>query len=368
MLLCVDALCGVTRITREHLAVAVALEVPTALVVTKADAVDARQLQLLLQQLRQLLAPLLGSPQQQQQLSTRQSAEAMTETAAATAAEPAGAGDSAGCPDGVPVVLTEPQAARLADTLSELHSCTAAALDASFRQVTFPVFTVSCVSGAGLSLLHAFLSRLQPVSTSRSSRQCGAAAAPVGSHSSGVQPSCAAGSAAAVEPQMQQQQPASSSSRPWQEAAAAGGVCAATVAGDVGDVQRQRLEMEGSSSLWVTQQLAATAAAAAALDAGSSRVAAAAGASDGAGFDADTAAAAAVSDADAAAAVAAGHFQVVHTYDVEGVGWVVSGIAVSGERCKGHVHSPKLVSLCHHEQLQNRCVVCPDRLLPLLHD
>lgn len=26
-----------------------------------------------------------------------------------------------------------------------------------------------------------------------------------------------------------------------------------------------------------------------------------------------------------------GHFQVVHTYDVEGVGWVVSGIAVTGE-------------------------------------
>ncbi|KAF6256999.1 P-loop containing nucleoside triphosphate hydrolase protein [Scenedesmus sp. NREL 46B-D3] len=182
VLLCIDALCGVTRITREHLAVAVALEVPTALVITKADAVDARQLQSLLQQLRQLMAPLLGNPRQQQHaLPTGQASlpggggtlppEAAAAGLAGTGAPGPAAADG---PDGVPLILTEPHAVRLADGLSELHSCTAAGA-ASFRQVTFPVFTVSCVTGAGLSLLHAFLSRLQPVSTNRSSRQCGAA-------------------------------------------------------------------------------------------------------------------------------------------------------------------------------------------------
>ncbi len=45
VLLCVDAVSGATRITREHLAVAVALEVPTALVITKVDAVEPEQLQ-----------------------------------------------------------------------------------------------------------------------------------------------------------------------------------------------------------------------------------------------------------------------------------------------------------------------------------
>jgi hypothetical protein len=141
-----------------------------------------------------------------------------------------------------------------------------------------------------------------------------------------------------------------SSSKPWLETAA-GGVAAAAN-GDAGDMQRQLLDMEGSSSLWVTKQLAAEAAAAAAagLDAGNgssgSIAAAAAGASDAAGVNADAAAAAA-EGTDAAAAVAAGHFQVVHTYDVEGVGWVVSGIAVSGERC--HLMCTVFTRQLHHD-------------------
>jgi hypothetical protein len=354
VLLCIDALCGVTRITREHLAVAVALEVPTALVITKADAADARQLQSLLQQLRQLMAPLLGS-QQQQQLQAVQAAPLKksklaaaeqdgAEAAAAAAgvlgfepadpaADPEADAAASQCCDGVPVVATEPLAVQLADALSELHSCTAGAA-ASFRQVTFPVFTVSCVTGAGLSLLHAFLSRLQPVSTNRSSRQCGAAAAaasPACSSSSvGIRAGAADADVAAAAglPYSQQRASASSSrsnKQPWMDshATAAGGAAA--------DVQQQLLDLEGSSSLWVTRQLAAEAAAS-----GSHT-----GTAAGGGVDVGTAVNAAASvpvlaeaeDAGAAAAAvdAAGHFQVVHTYDVEGVGWVVSGIAVSGE-------------------------------------
>jgi hypothetical protein len=351
VLLCIDALCGVTRITREHLAVAVALEVPTALVITKADAADARQLQSLLQQLRQLMAPLLGKQQQQEvQVLLDRQAVPLHEVTPAVAAEDecqTGAAGLAGstaadtaapeCCDGVPVVVTEQQAVRLADALSELHSCTAGAA-ASFRQVTFPVFTVSCVTGAGLSLLHAFLSRLQPVSTNRSSRQCGTAAAAAASSDGVVTHARArdAGMAAAVELQETQQQKSlassSSSSKPWigsyvAAASDSGGV--ATAAADAEGVQRQLLDMEGSSSLWVAKQLTGAAEAATSCS-GSS--AAAAGAAAGAGAAAEAPAEA--EDAGAAAADAAGHFQVVHTYDVEGVGWVVSGIAVSGE-CRG---------------------------------
>jgi hypothetical protein len=134
--------------------------------------------------------------------------------------------------------------------------------------------------------------------------------------------------AAAVELQeTQQQRPPASSSKPWigSYAAAAsdsGGV--ATAAADAEGVQRQLLDLEGSSSLWVAKQL--TGAAEAATSCSGSSAAAA-----GAGIAAEASAPAEAEDAGAAAADAAGHFQVVHTYDVEGVGWVVSGIAVSGE-------------------------------------
>jgi hypothetical protein len=249
----------------------------------------------------------------------------------------------------VPVVVTEPQAVKLADALSELHSCTAGAA-ASFRQVTFPVFTVSCVTGAGLSLLHAFLSRLQPVSTHRSSRQCGTATTAAAASSDGVGTQvCAseAGIAAAVELRESQQGPlpsssSSSSNKPWissYAAAASDSRGVAAAAADAGGVQRQLLDLEGSSSLWVTKQLAAEAAAACA----GTSAAAATGTGAGAAAEASASALAEAEDAGAAAAAAAaadaaGHFQVVHTYDVEGVGWVVSGIAVSGE--------PLLALLC----------------------
>lgn len=45
VMLCVSAAAGVQRMTREHLAVAVALEIPVAVALTKVDAVHEAQLQ-----------------------------------------------------------------------------------------------------------------------------------------------------------------------------------------------------------------------------------------------------------------------------------------------------------------------------------
>lgn len=342
VLLCVDALTGVTRITREHLAVAVALEVPTALVITKADAADSRQLQTVLQQLQQLMAPVLSAqrscrtqcvqhrqqgPEEEGHGEQEQQVFSDAAGAAKAAAGDAAAGQACvGPASGVPVVLTECQASSLAAALSELHSCTAAA--ASFQQVTYPVFTVSCVTGAGLSLLHAFLSRLKPVSADRSNRQCG-----TGSTTLGVVPDGG-----------------SNSSSSSQGLAAEALLLPGHQPQDSGEWQRQQpqqqqphqqlLGMDGSSSLWVPEVPVGDAAAAAASAAGvdpsatdephaasaaARGSAAAGGRSGGSCFSKPAAAAAAGS-----ASQPAGHFQVVHTYDVEGVGWVVSGIAVSG--------------------------------------
>lgn len=43
MLVCVSAVSGMQRVTREHLAVALTLDIPVAVVITKIDAVDAGQ-------------------------------------------------------------------------------------------------------------------------------------------------------------------------------------------------------------------------------------------------------------------------------------------------------------------------------------
>lgn len=299
VLLCVDAVCGVTRTTREHLAVAVALEVPTALVVTKADAIDSKQLQAVLEQLRELMAPVLDYCKDCSSGDVSSPADA---SAADGAAEFAGA--FASDATGTPVVVGEAQAARLAAILSDLHSCTAAGTAASFQQVTFPVFTVSCVSGVGLPLLHAFLSKLRPVSTS--------------ARSQGVPSDWPSHSASATKPVVLD---------PGQHAQAEPPLLAEDQLQadhcEVPQQQQQHLATAGNSRLWLP------------FDAGlptntsSSDSVTTPVASTSSVVPAVIASTAAAMPA--AVCHQAGHFQVVHTYDVQGVGWVVSGIAVAGE-------------------------------------
>lgn len=295
-LLCVDAATGITRITREHLAVAVALEVPTALVVTKSDAVDEQQLQQVLDQLHQLMQPVLHNciPEALQQ-GLRSSAPGGESSLSGLCATGPGVGSSS---SGVPLVQCEQQAIALAAGLTELHSCTAGPAAPSFQQAVFPVFVVSGVTGAGIHLLHAFLSHLKPL-------------------------------------QEQHKQPSSSSGctsvASVSSVKAAGGVVAAALSAQQQPQVSAGLKAASSSQLWGVSpkkqppllQLAPPAHAATP----------AATTSAGTGAQEPTSVvqeAAAVEVAEDGDECRPGHFQVVHTYDVEGVGWVVSGIAVTG--------------------------------------
>jgi hypothetical protein len=354
-LLCVDAATGITRITREHLAVAVALEIPTALVVTKADAVDELQLQAVLQQLYQLMQPMLHTcqtpadvvqeqqhaeleqerqPPQLQQVSIAGCTSSITRSSSSggdrqdelfvgAAAAAYGGSPRACVGPGVPLVSSEAQAIALAASLSELHSCTAAPAAPSFQQAVFPVFVVSCVSGAGTPLLHAFLSHLKPLQEHKQR---------IGSTPTHDSSSITAAGGGQVA-----------------DGDADGSSSATAGAGKLPNIR------DGSSQLWgvspkkhlpaadasaVLERLPTTSAAQPSLTAAAAPAAAAAGggaegasaAAAGGGAEGTSAAAAGSLEAEEEVP---GHFQVVHTYDVEGVGWVVSGIAVTGEGGRG---------------------------------
>lgn len=140
-LLCVCAPAGVTPTTRQHLALAVALDVPAALVVTKCDAAAPGRL-----------------------AATMAEVAALAADAAAphTAANPGGeavAGAGAGA---LLEVGSEAAAAAAAQELSELRAAAPGAHAHAPAQRRFPVFRVSSVTGTGLDSLHAFLSRLRP--------------------------------------------------------------------------------------------------------------------------------------------------------------------------------------------------------------
>eukprot|EP00878_Enallax_costatus_P010114 GHUV01010558.1.p1 GENE.GHUV01010558.1~~GHUV01010558.1.p1 ORF type:complete len:668 (+),score=214.96 GHUV01010558.1:192-2195(+) len=332
VLLCVEAVCGVTRITREHLAVAVALEVPTALVVTKADAVDSKQLQAVLLQLHELMAPVLNSSSDS--CCSNGGIGSPADASIAGAGEVGPLGSTTADATGTPIVATEAQAAKLAAILSDLHSCTAAGTAASFQQATFPVFTVSCVTGVGLPLLHAFLSKLRPVCTFERSR---------GMPSERLNNSAAAGKPVVVDPG-QHQQTAATATEDVQLQAANGQVTAQ---------KQQRLAMEGSCQLWLpTGTCLHTTVGSNGNDSGADAAASSEAPAPGVGPGA----------ADAAAVCRqAGHFQVVHTYDVQGVGWVVSGIAVAGG-CTGR--QPTATAVCEQQiALVVQCLSCWLRLL-----
>lgn len=332
-LLCVDAATGVTRITREHLAVAVALEVPTALVVTKADAVDDQQLQHVLEQLHQLMAPVLhnfGQPEPAHQQPWQQQEGGSSSSSNATGRAGSGA-SGGGSSSGVPLVESEAQAVALAAGLSELHSCTAAPAAPSFQQAVFPVFVVSCVSGAGVPLLHAFLANLKPLQehkqTSSSKSSSGSDAVAAATNGAVQAGQVAAGSAvdrsaeAATRPALSQQQ------QQEQHQVAAGVKPSSSQLWVVSPKKHPPAAPTPMSPVHPSAAPAAVAAAAAVapVPAGllpsapqAQQAAAAAEGVPGPGAGEDE------------SSGRRGHFQVVHTYDVEGVGWVVSGIAVTG--------------------------------------
>lgn len=259
-LVCVDAATGATRITHEHLAAAVALDVPTALVITKKDTVQQQQLAATLAQLRSLLAPAVQAGSDTTAAaaavaqcssnvgsSTTSASHPRDNTLDATATTPLGSNEDYA----TPLVSSEDDAVVLAARLSMTACTTAQAVQCndgtgsssststSNAPALFPLFVVSCVTGEGLNLLHAFLRRLQPSSLARNS---------------------AAGTTDTTQQQQQQQR------QPQQQTLAA--AAAAAAAGGSGS---------GSSS----------------------------------------------------------HFQVLQSYDVAGVGWVVSGVAVSGSVQEG---------------------------------
>lgn len=159
MLLCVCAVTGPRRITREHLAVAVALDVPVAVVLTKSDAASEAQMQATVSQVRALVATAVRGMQCRGPLSGV-----------------SGGGSGADVAQHAPLVSSEAEAAHIAGQLSSLQ-----AQPSGFQQTLFPLFAVSSVSGAGVSVLHAFIGHLQPVHAPVNGGSCrGAASAAAG--------------------------------------------------------------------------------------------------------------------------------------------------------------------------------------------
>jgi hypothetical protein len=257
--------------------------------------VDEQQLQQVLDQLQQLMQPVLpnctsAAEEPQHGVCSGPRSQSRGERGTALACSSSSSSSS-----GVPLVQTEQQAIALAAGLSELHSCTAGPAAPSFQQAVFPVFVVSGVTGAGIHLLHAFLSHLKPLQDQHKQPSSSTDVASTGSLE-------ATGDAAPAKTNAQQQPQVSA--------------C---------------LKASSSSQLWGVSpkkpplsQLGAPAhPAMPATGAGAGLQQPPSAAQQAAGVDV-------AEDGDECRP---GHFQVVHTYDVEGVGWVVSGIAVTGGWC-----------------------------------
>lgn len=146
VVVCVCPLAGLSRVTHEHLAVALALEVPVAVVITKADIAPPEAAQQVLQDIRRVVSAAAEVG--------RGGRQNMDDSAAA------------------PYVTHEAQAVKLARQLgssrsaqpqAHLHQQQCSRLNSSAHQhfdLLVPIFTVSSVTGAGLPVLHAFLNAL----------------------------------------------------------------------------------------------------------------------------------------------------------------------------------------------------------------
>lgn len=144
LMLCVSAVAGVSWVTREHLAVGIALGIPLFITITKADLASDAAVQAVAAEIRGLLA-------------------AAVQQGGGTVNEPA---------DLAPLVGLEAQAVQLAGAM---HRSRIAAPGAS---LCVPLFPTSSVTGTSLQLLHSFLNALQPTTSAAEGAADWAAGAP----------------------------------------------------------------------------------------------------------------------------------------------------------------------------------------------
>eukprot|EP00198_Chlamydomonas_reinhardtii_P007126 XP_001696462.1 GTP binding protein [Chlamydomonas reinhardtii] len=145
-LLCVCAAAGLGRVAREHLAVAVALEVPVAVIITKVELVRPERFAAVVDEVRQLVALTL----QHESGSAGGAAPAANDGdhATGTAAE-----EQRRVEEASPLVGTEAEAMAAARVLGQLHADSLASPTArGALRVHMPIFAVSAVTGAGLTV------------------------------------------------------------------------------------------------------------------------------------------------------------------------------------------------------------------------
>lgn len=159
-LLCVSALAGVQRMTRQHLAVLLALGIPFAVAITKADAADGPRAARVASEVAALLAA-----------AGMASGPVAGEADAAAAAAALYAGRDCASEDGsIDGPRAQGQAPKEPACLDGVQCASAGA------QPAVPVFHVSSVSGAGLAALHAFLRSLQSPAARRGRASAGGGA------------------------------------------------------------------------------------------------------------------------------------------------------------------------------------------------
>lgn len=152
VLVCVCPLSGLSRVSHEHLAVALALEVPVACLITKADVAPPEAVEQVLQDVRRVIGAAAEVSQPKQ---------------SAVGADMEGGAEASR--EAAPHVTHESQAVKLARQLGNRrclqpqqqqwqHVSQSSSMPDSRLMV--PIFVVSSVTGIGLPVLHAFLNAL----------------------------------------------------------------------------------------------------------------------------------------------------------------------------------------------------------------